>query len=275
MSGPSMAKQKAIESVLLTPEMAVTLLEHNTQNRPLRQMHVNRIARAILDGRWEYNGDTIKIADNGDVLDGQHRCWAVVEAQKPVETIIVRGIAKSAFNTIDTIRQIRNGADMLSLAGVTRHRNAVNTALVWLLRWQSGEIEQYKAPKNRIENAHIEAAFAAHPRIVNAVERARKLRDIGNVGQFAFLFYLIHNRDAQIAERMMATMEDPSGAARTDPFFKLRQHFLADKRRRNDVLVNIALTIKAANAAKRGNKMERLIWVNQGTNAEKFPKLAV
>lgn len=270
-----------ISTVLLTPEMATKLLEHNSQNRPLSQAHANRIAKAITEGRWKFNGDTIKIADNDDILDGQHRCWAVVEANKPVETIIVRGVARDAFATIDTIRKMRTGGDTLSLAGVTRHRNTVSTALTWLLRWQAKRpdgttaIEDFKQPGRKIENAHIEEAFSAHPNMVNAVERARGLRGLGNVGVLAFIFYVLHNRNAALAERMMETLEDPAAVAKSDPFFLLRQFLLSGTYRQRDAVMTIAIAFKAASAAHKGEKPGRLLWINQGAKRENFPKLAV
>lgn len=89
------------ERVLLTPDAARWLLEHNyDDNRRIRQQQVNRIARAIKAGRWGYNGNTIKCAfvDCEIVLlDGQHRGWAVVEAGVAVDTEIVYGVPLAAF----------------------------------------------------------------------------------------------------------------------------------------------------------------------------------
>src|SRR5882724_1512617 len=110
-----------LKKVLLTPEEAVRMLEYNHLNRPLNDQHVKRIAAQIIDGKWEFNGDTIKFSEDGDILDGQHRLWAVVEAKMAVETVIVRGIQKKAFATIDTLRKPRGGADILALNGATKH----------------------------------------------------------------------------------------------------------------------------------------------------------
>src|SRR5216683_3522813 len=135
MSGATVTKlprkSETPQIVTITPEMAMNLLEHNTLNRPLNDQHVQRISRQIIDGKWRFNGDTIKIADTNDVLDGQHRLWAVIEAKKPIETIIVYGIARDAFATIDTLRKPRSFADVVALNGTARHRNYVASALTW------------------------------------------------------------------------------------------------------------------------------------------------
>lgn len=261
--------------IVITPEMAVNLLEHNTLNRPLNDQHVQRIARQIVDDKWRFNGDTIKIADTNDVLDGQHRLWAVIEAKKPIETIIVRGIARDAFATIDTLRKPRSFADIVALNGSPRHRNYIASALTWLIRWQNGVIETYKAPQNRVENSDIEKAFAENPGIIRAVEEAHKARGVGSTAILAFLYYIILNRNEQLAERMIDTLADPAGIGVNDPFFRFRGYLTADHKRAKDALMTIALGIKAANAAREGRKIQTLSWKSQGKSPEEFPRLAI
>lgn len=255
--------------------MAAGLLEHNQLNRPLRDAHVQRIAAQIIAGKWKFNGDTIKVADTGDVLDGQHRLWAVIEAKKAVETIVVYGIERDAFATIDTLRAMRNGADVLALNGASRYRSIMASALTWLIRWQRGGVDKFKDPKNRVENSDIEAAFSAHPGIERAVEAAVKLRGIANPAIIAFLYYILTNRNAELADRMMETLRNPVSVPVNDPFFRLRAYFLSDHHKRKEPLMTIAVAIKAANAAHRGQKIQVLNWRSQGKNAEDFPQLDI
>lgn len=209
------------------------------------------------------------------MLDGQHRLWAVTEANIAVETVIVRGISRAAFSTIDTLRKTRSGADILAINGLERHRKDVSSALGWLLRWQRGCLENYKDALNRIENADIEEAFAQHPLIVKAVERANTLRRVGNSAVIAFLFYILSNRNQELAERLMATLLEPECVSAEDPFFQLRKYFLNDHHQRKNPVVTIALCIKAANAASQGKKMRALQWKSIGKSSEPFPSLEV
>lgn len=278
MSGMAMTKlpsKRSLDMILLTPEKAAELLEHNTLNRPISDTHVRRLVHQIVEGKWQFNGDTIKIAKGGDMLDGQHRMWAVIEAKKSIETAIAYGVDKEAFSTIDTLRKPRSGADVIALAGETRYRAITASALGWLLRWQRGILEDFRAPQHRIENSDIEAAFATHPGIARAVERARSLRNLANQPIMAFLYYILANRNPDLAERMMATLEDPAGVATTDPFFKLRVFFTTDHHRKKEPLVIIALAIKAINAAHKGERINVLSWKNQGARVEDFPALRV
>jgi len=268
-------KSDAPQIVMLTPDMATAMLEHNQHNRPLSDSHVHRIASQIVSGKWRFNGDTIKVAKTGDVLDGQHRLWAVIESKTPIETIVVYGIEKDAFATIDTLRKPRSGADILSLAGATRHRQALASALTWLIRWQRECIEDYRAPQNRVENSDIEEAYETHQGMIRAVERASNLRRLANVSLMAFLYYVFSNRNHDVAERMMEVLENPAGVGVNDPFFRLRAYFTADHHQKKDPIVTIALAIKAANACNARKAVQVLSWKNQGKNPEAFPELTI
>lgn len=259
----------------MTPQLATELLEHNKLNRPLIDQHVQRIARQIKGGKWKFNGDTIKVSVGGDVLDGQHRLWGVIEAKCSIETIIVYGVERDAFATIDAVRRPRSGADVLALCGVELNKKIVATALQWLVRWQRNCLVQYKAPTNRLENSDIEDAFAAHPGIAQAVDRVKSLGAIANRGLLAFFYYILTNRNAELAERMIATLSDPSSIGVNDPFFRLRAYLMKDKWTRKDPVVSIAVCIKAANAACEQRSVQALNWKNQGSHAEAFPTLVV
>jgi len=256
-------------------ERATELLEMNGENRPLSQAHVERIASQILQGKWRYNGDTIKISKTGDVLDGQHRLWAIIETKIAVDTAIAWGIDRDAFATIDTIRKARSFGDTVALNGAPRYRNVIGSALAWLIRWQRGVVEQYKAPVNRVENSDIERAFADNPGITLAVEKATQLRTVANPSILAFLYYLAVSRNESLAERFFSTLSDPAGIGVNDPFFRLRAYFTSEHHKRKDALMTIALAIKAMNAANTGTKMQNLAWRQQGRAPEPFPKLEI
>lgn len=209
------------------------------------------------------------------MLDGQHRLWAVIEAKQPVETLIVYGIAREAFATIDTLRKLRSGTDVLALSGAHHYRPAISGGLQWLIRWQRGTLEDYRNPKNRVENSDIEELFAVHGGIVQAAERAMKLRRVANTSILTFLYYIFVNRNPDIAERMMRTLEYPSSVGITDPFFCLRAYFLSDHHKSKQPLVTIALAIKAANAAYKHQPVKVLNWKNQGERQEAFPVLKI
>lgn len=87
--------------VTITPKMAFEWLKKNTRNRPPSPMVVERYAEQMKSGEWTLTGDPIRFSDVGVLLDGQHRLAACVLADKPFQSVVVRGVTPDAFNDID------------------------------------------------------------------------------------------------------------------------------------------------------------------------------
>lgn len=105
---------------LITPQMAQEMLSHNTTNRAASKRHVDFYADIMKSGEWELNGEAIKFAKDGSLLDGQHRLMAVVESDTPVLFLVVRGLDKEVFKTLDTGKK-RSDCDVFSIAGVKNY----------------------------------------------------------------------------------------------------------------------------------------------------------
>lgn len=267
------AKSVAIEK--LTPEQAGEYLEKNVKNRPARDDHIDRITNELKGDEWVFTGDTVKFDIYGNLVDGQHRLLAIVRSGVTAECVVVRGVPPEAFAKIDTIRASRSGADVLALEGLSRYRPTVAGALMWFSRWQNGTIPQFRAPENRVENSDVQRLFREHPSIVDAVQRAKRLKRLCNVSMIACAYYVMAQRNPLLAESMIETLEDPSGVSVQHPFFRLRAYFTGDHEKMKDPIRTMALIIKAANAAHQGRKMESLNWRSHGKGAEAFPILEV
>lgn len=107
----------------ITPQAAQEMLAHNTMNRPANKTQVEFYADTMKRGEWELNGETIKFAKDGTLLDGQHRLMAVVKANIPAPFVVVRGLDKEVFKTMDVGKK-RTDGDILNVAGV-RNGNLV------------------------------------------------------------------------------------------------------------------------------------------------------
>lgn len=263
------------EVTMLTPTMALKMLDANKVNRPLNEAHVSRIAKQITEGKWKFNGDTIKISEDEDVLDGQHRLWAIDRAGVAVPTIIVRGIKRDAFATIDTIRKLRSGADVLSLADSSiASRQFTAAALKWLVQYQKtkGDLRLRGKAVNRPENSDILAAFNAHDHMPDAVDKVKHLRRICAPSVLAFVYYLAASRDLELADKMIEIMDAPGKTPQNHPFFILRDQLAKGS---YTPIEKVALCFKALNAAKSGKRITVLRWVGQGKNPEVFPALDI
>lgn len=122
------------EQKVITPQLAVKLLEHNTRNRKISQPKVDQYVKDMIAGNWVENGENIKFDDTGRLIDGQHRLTACVQSGVPFITTLTTGLSDpNAFKTIDTGRT--RGADqVLQMAGVKNPNNvaaAVRIVMAW------------------------------------------------------------------------------------------------------------------------------------------------
>ena len=90
---------------------------HPLQRKP-RQLHVDAIARALVAGKYEFTGDSIKIDQHARLIDGQHRCLAVLQANVPIQQAILMTINSDvAYRYIDTVHKVRGQADIWRFMG--------------------------------------------------------------------------------------------------------------------------------------------------------------
>ena len=104
------------EIITLTPELASNFLRSNSGNRPLSRNIVQLYSSAIKRGEWMLNGEAIAFDTSGRLVNGQHRCHAVIDAKQPINTAVVRGVDPRAFMTYDEGKR-RTIGDKLGIAG--------------------------------------------------------------------------------------------------------------------------------------------------------------
>jgi len=96
-------KEIILSRELITPARAKALLENNTMNRKLQIGWAMKIADKMLKGDWiEQDGATIKINENGTIIDGQHRLKAIIIANKSYKMNISYNVDTKAYLVTDT-----------------------------------------------------------------------------------------------------------------------------------------------------------------------------
>tara|TARA_R110000796_G_scaffold178021_1_gene294788 strand:+ start:321 stop:1151 length:831 start_codon:yes stop_codon:yes gene_type:complete len=89
------------EIKLLTPKLAAELLSKNKGNRKVKPAKTF-YAEQMRNGDWKENGEPIIIDSNGLLKDGQHRCYAVIDANYSYQVPIISGVDPDVMDTIDT-----------------------------------------------------------------------------------------------------------------------------------------------------------------------------
>lgn len=93
------------EFMWITPEMAMDWLERQEGNRSVSDDHVAKFRRDMEASRWHIVPQGIGLDENGMVVDGQHRLWAIVLSRITQELLVVRGITREASKAIDETRK--------------------------------------------------------------------------------------------------------------------------------------------------------------------------
>ena len=100
--------------ILITPSIAKEMMEKNTHNRPLKKRTVSWYARQMKEGNWTLSGQTMSIAEDGTIIDGQHRLAAIIQSDTSLYFNVARNVPKESFINYDKL-SARSLSDVLSI----------------------------------------------------------------------------------------------------------------------------------------------------------------
>lgn len=136
----------------ITPAIAAAYLEcSNTANRPMRPQHVRALASDMRDGRWLLTHEPIAFAEDGVLLDGQHRLAAIAQSGKTVDLAVARACKRETFVVVGC-GSIRKSSDVLAIAG---EQNAVKLS--------SMAVVAITGPQTRVVTRQEVSAYLAGP----------------------------------------------------------------------------------------------------------------
>lgn len=147
----------------ITPQMAKQILGENTRNRKISDNSVNEYADDLINGRWNVNGEAIKFAKDGTLLDGQHRMLAIVKTNIPMVTCVVRGLEIEHQNTMDIGRR-RTVGDVLNINKVPNSTTIASIANNLVRLKKSNLVSAFRFC--HVSNTEVQDFIAKHPDIV-------------------------------------------------------------------------------------------------------------
>jgi hypothetical protein len=137
---------------LIDPELAKFYLGKLARNRHVTRFHVMGLARDMKNKRWVFNADPIRF--NGEkLIDGQHRLNGVIDSGTTQEFLMVRGLPKGAFDTIDTGRR-RSTSDYVSIEG-HQYPLSISSAARWYLAYKRYQNFSTKEPITNLEKLEV------------------------------------------------------------------------------------------------------------------------
>jgi hypothetical protein len=246
-------------------------------NRPLRfDEGVDKYARDMKAGRWHRNGESVKIARDGTIADGQHRLYACLQAEVPFWSVVVTGVEPEAQDTIDTGLK-RRLSDQLAIAN-EKNPGILASVTRWSLRWLHGlrsngggaggysptqtEMLDYLATDARLRLA---ADFASRARLEFRPVRATV---------YAMAWMVLHGADHLAADVFLERVLDGADLSPGHPVLALRNRMYNAKvtSERLTEHEQLALFCLAWNAFREDRKLSRLQLPTGGLNAKNFPE---
>lgn len=243
----------------ITPAQAQLWMARNTHNRPLSKHVVKKYAKYMSDGMWQLNGEPIIFAADGSLMSGQHRLQACISAGVPFQSVVMTGVDRDAFATLDTHRR-RTASDVLAIEGV-KYGNRVAAAARAFVRIKHGSWTA-----RNYTNQQFAEFVAAHPSLTKWGAPTSKIAKSFKSYVFGVLSAVADVYGDEITQDFYDKIIDGIGVSKTDPEYHLRTRLLTDK---VDEETGIALTVKAINFSIEGRKIKQLKLLD----TEAFPEL--
>lgn len=254
------------EVLSITPGMAKAFLECNSDNRPLSMVTVDKYAAAMRRGEWLLNGEPIIFFTDGKLGNGQHRLSAIIKATMSIDMLVVRGVASSAFITMDA-GKVRGASDVLS---ISNEKNTIKLA---------AGARSYLAygMKSRaafeITSSQILKAVEDHSDLrywANQYSKKKGLRAIP-ASIIGYLAVASEKHGIEMLEDFVEKVGSGIGMEDGDPALLLRERFIYASNKRMAIARThaSALIIKAINAHIKGKKIGLLRY----SDHEVFPEI--
>lgn len=263
--------RRVTEVILLTPSKAKALLGANPNNRHINRHTVESLATDIAYGRWVFNGETIIVADTGELNDGQHRCEAVCMAGIPVEVAVIAGVPRDSRTTVDMGKQ-RTTADFLHMNSI-ESASTISAAATIILSFERGRIMGRQRGVSKSVNELVardtkptkqevlrfsQDNFQDIHRAMEAINATRA----GVVSSFSRMVAMLcilarRSSDWDDATAYITALVDGDNLMRHTPEHTVRERLLQEKKDRGIGLVHfVEMVVRGWNARRAGVPMK-------------------
>lgn len=262
----------------ITPEDAEELLLANDHNRSVERARVTQYANDLRNGTWDLNGEAIKVAESGRLLDGQHRLMAVLEADTPMTTLLITGLPDEAQETMDQGKP-RSFADVLKLRG-EKYCTGLAGATRMVFAYERDGVPFVISGRHGTPSVpQLSRTLERNPELRDSVRLAYEYmrRPWVPVTTIAGLHYLFASASQEDADDFVHRLASGADLGVDDPRYVLRERLIREHaqtdERRISAKVKTAFIVLAWNAYRQGEPLERLRWNPGGASPDRFPDI--
>ena len=230
--------QPTAQVVVITPERASELLANNPINRSVSVRQLAFLKKQLLDGKWLLNGETIKVASDGTLLDGQHRLMACAQTGVPMPSLFIDNVPKETMHTIDTGKN-RNGVDVISmfLGKDQKYSSKISSTAKFIMMFDKGAFGQINTgdkdtnPDNADYIAFVKKTEGFVPFVEEKIRLYAKGDKLVEPKIFVGLYWVISKKATSIemVDDFFTKLSIGSGIESDSPIFLLRQKLITTK----------------------------------------------
>lgn len=253
------------EVVELSPSIATELLENNPTNRPVTRSRIETYAKDIVEGRWQLNGEPIIISREGLLNDGQHRCNAVIKAERSIPTLVVFGVDRESRKTTD-IGAAKTAGSFAGMDGIPNANTVAGIARLVLCYRETGGVQNTRL----VTNTQVSEFIADNTESIVEMGRTanhyqRDLVRLVSPTVFGFCYYICAEKSREAADEFYHAVATGEMLASNDPAFIVRSRFASLGKAARQAKAE--LMFHGWNAFRRGEKRTLLRVLGQ------FPEL--
>lgn len=270
---PLRVEQEVTTAIVdVTPEIALDYLGKNPNNRAVKPAKVAKYARDMAANNWPMTGESIKFDDAGNLLDGQHRCLAVIQSGATVRMLVVQNVKREAQDYMDT-GSARTAADALKMHGVKQNA-LVSAAVKIAICWETGQLRNSMVSRlEEVSHADVFKWLDRNPGFYDVVPFAASLRHSipARPSVIAFTVWEASKIDTEAAQRFFSDLAEMRTDGIGDPRRTLLNRLNNAKaaRQRVEMSTEVYAVFRAWNAWRAGEKLHQI----KVGNAEGYYKI--
>lgn len=275
MTGYQQVPVTTEENRVVSPDEAKAILSKNPVNRKIKARIVEAYARDMSKGKWLYTGDAIRIDNEGNLIDGQHRLQAAIMSNSGFYTKVITGLPRETMLQIDAGAK-RNHADQLSINGIKYPQEKVAALRLFIMADENYRHNKSVTATRAYTNSEIMDMLDIFPDIEEDVRIAYDCYRSTGMNRTALCTFLLLARyhsemTYDSAVHFAKCLTTGANLAEGDPILALRSGVIKLRDARTQAPEYLALLIKIFNKHVRQEKITRLPSVKI---LNPFPKIA-
>lgn len=250
------------EIVQLSPALAKEWLATNFNNRRLKPGGVRYLVGVINRGEWALGNDAICFDIDGRMINGQHRCHAIIETGQTLPVLVLRNASRKAQLGMDTgvKRQAGEQMHIMGIPGASTLKAALGRAV---LNYSDDYGPTIRA--EGISNAEIIELVQGDLNIDQAISLVNRLGSqipSARVTIIALGYYLMIEAWPERVQDFHEKLSEGIELGANDPIRRFRNFLMSQARfaSTTDRKKALALFIKVFNYWVDGKEIEALVW---------------